>query len=86
MDMDAAPVSCCEGQHHESTEVVCDAEAELLKLEMEEETRIMKDSDTVIEEDLETDENTDWLRACGWAVWFKHKPIPLLVAAASVPF
>ncbi len=86
VDMDAASVSCCEGQHSEPTEIVCGAEAELLKLETEEETRIRKDPEVVIDEDLETDENSDWLRACGWAIWFKHKPIPLLVAAASVPF
>jgi hypothetical protein len=85
VNMDAISVSCCQGGHPEPPEVVCDAEAELMKLEMEEETRIRKDPDIVIDEDLETDENSDWLCAFGWALWFKHKPIPLLVAAASVP-
>lgn len=72
--------------HKVVTNTLVNAEAELLKLEMEEETRIRKDPDIVIDEDLETDENSDWLRACNWALWFKHKPIPLFVAAASVPF
>jgi hypothetical protein len=32
---------------------------------MEEEMRIREDPDTIIDEDLETDENSDWLRAWG---------------------
>jgi hypothetical protein len=48
---------------------VCDVEAELLQLEIGEETRIRKDAEIAIEEDLETDENNDWLRACGWTLW-----------------
>lgn len=61
VDMDAISVSCCQGGHPEPPEVVCNAEAELLKLEMEEETRIRKDPDIVIDGDLESDENSDWL-------------------------
>jgi hypothetical protein len=85
VDIDATPVSYYQEEHHGSTEAIYDAEAELLKLETEEETRIRKDPEIAINEDLETDENNEWLRASGWALWFKHKPIPLLVAATTVP-
>ena len=41
--------------------------------------------EVTINEDLETDENTEWIQASGWARWFRHKPFPLRVAAATVP-
>lgn len=85
VDIDVPPVLCCQGEHHGPPEVVHNPEAELLRLETEEETRIRKDPEIAINEDLEADENCEWLRASGWALWFKHKPIPLLVAAATVP-
>lgn len=49
--MDAAPISCYKGQHLEPTEVVCDAKAELLRLDTEEETRIQRETVIVIDED-----------------------------------
>jgi hypothetical protein len=52
--MDAAPISCYKGQHLEPTEVVCDAKAELLKQDTEEETRIRKETEIVIDDDYIT--------------------------------
>lgn len=63
----------------------CDAYAELIELEAEEDNRIRQDPEIAILEDLETDENSEWLRACGWVSWFKHKLIPLLVMGTTVP-
>jgi len=57
--MDAISISYYQGEHPELSEVVYDAEVELIKLEMGEESRIRKDPDIVIDEDLETDENSD---------------------------
>jgi hypothetical protein len=36
-------------------------------------------------EDLKTDEDSEWLCACKWPTWFKHKPIPLLATATVMP-
>lgn len=54
-------------------------------MEAEEEKRLCREPEIIIHEDLETDEDSEWLRACNRATWFKHKPNPLLVMATSVP-
>lgn len=64
----ATPASSCQRGPHGPAEVVHSAYAELLKLETEEETRIMKEPEIAINENLEMDENNEWLRACGWAL------------------
>lgn len=33
----------------------------------------------------ESDETDHWLRALGWPRWFRHMPMPLIAAAASIP-
>jgi hypothetical protein len=75
---------CCPHNHDQSSSPQQDAEAELLELEAEEEDRLCRDPEIVIHDDLETDEDSEWLRACNWATWFKHKPIPLLITATMV--
>lgn len=56
-------------------------------MEKDEEKRIhnLKDREIALHDDLETDENTEWLCASGWARWFQHKPLSLLVTAATMP-
>jgi hypothetical protein len=54
-------------------------------LKTEEENRLGREPEIAMHEDLKTDEDNEWLRACNWASWFKHKPIPLLVTETTVP-
>jgi hypothetical protein len=77
--------TCCPDSHDQSDDPQHDAEAELLALEAEEENRLCRDPEIVIHEDLETDEDSEWLCSCNWTAWFKHKPIPLLITAIMVP-
>jgi hypothetical protein len=58
---------CCPHNHDQSNSPQQDAEAELLELEAEEEDRLCRDPEIVIHDDLETDEDSEWLRACNWA-------------------
>jgi hypothetical protein len=55
--------------------------------EAEEERRLMDEYDgaPALTQQLEHDENTDWLRACEWPQWFAHRLLALIVAAASLP-
>ena len=59
----------------------------LARMEDEEEKRLLEEWDETIalDEDLEHDENTDWLRGCGWPKWFANKPLHLIAAAAVSP-
>ena len=61
-------------------------EARLANIKAEEESRICMtlEHEVTINKDLETDENTEWIQASGWARWFRHKSFHLLVAAAVV--
>jgi hypothetical protein len=43
------------------------------------------DGAPALTQQLEHDENTDWLRVCEWPQWFAHRPLALIVAAASLP-
>lgn len=56
-------------------------------MEADEEARLCREHEQApaFDDDLETDENSDWLRGCGWPPWFQHKPIPILLTAASLP-
>jgi hypothetical protein len=83
--MSAESTTCCPDSHDQSNRPQRDAEAELLVLEAEEENRLCQAPESVIHEDLETDEDSEWLRSCNWASWFKNKPIPLLITATMVP-
>jgi len=38
-----------------------------------------------LNEELEHDNNTDWLRSSGWSRWFRQKPISIVVASAGSP-
>lgn len=59
----------------------------LAQMEAEEEKRLLEEWDKTIalDEDLEYDENTDWLRGCGWPKWFANRPLHLVAAAAVSP-
>lgn len=63
------------------------AERTLADMEAAEEARLCDESQSgaPTDDELETDENSDWLRGCGWPRWFHQKPIPLLVNAATIP-
>ena len=85
--MDERAKPCCTITDPVLDEDASAEEAGLAKIEAEEESRICMTSEheVTINKDLETDENTEWIQASGWARWFRHKPFPLLVAAATVP-
>lgn len=59
----------------------------LMQMEAEEEERLQEEHHEAIalDEELEHDENSDWLRGCGWPTWFTNKPLSLIVAAAATP-
>lgn len=63
-----------------------DADA-LMRIEAEEDQRLLNEqiNSLALDEELEHDENTDWLRGCAWPLWFAHKPLHLIVTAASLP-
>jgi len=59
----------------------------LAQMKAEEEKRLLEQQDESIalDEELEHDENTEWLRGCGWPIWFANRPLHLLTAAATTP-
>jgi hypothetical protein len=59
----------------------------LLQIEDEEDARLLREEQELIcsSNELEHDENTDWLRGCGWPRWFANKPLHLIVATSRVP-
>jgi hypothetical protein len=59
----------------------------LLQMEAEEEARLLREEHELLSlsNELEHDENTDWLRGCGWPRWFAHKPLHLIIATSRVP-
>ena len=59
----------------------------LLQVEAEEERRLLNEQrdGIALDEELDHDENTDWLRGCEWPTWFASKPLHLIVAASSLP-
>ncbi|KAF1354300.1 hypothetical protein EJ07DRAFT_68878, partial [Lizonia empirigonia] len=61
--------------------------AALLEMEAEEEARLADEAQgsTSLTDELEHDENTDWLRGSGWPRWFAHKPLHLIVATSRLP-
>lgn len=56
-------------------------------MEADEEARLQKENEQSVafDEELEQDESSDWLQGCCWPQWFRHKPIPLLLTARSMP-
>jgi hypothetical protein len=56
-------------------------------LEAVEEQRLLAEQEEspVLDTELEHDQNSDWLRGCGWAKWFCGKPLTLIVMAARQP-
>ncbi|PVI03267.1 hypothetical protein DM02DRAFT_625972 [Periconia macrospinosa] len=69
-------------------EVTGDPELDaVLKMEAEEEARLacIGQKEMTIAEELEHDENTDWLRGCGWPRWFAYKPLHLIALTARIP-
>ena len=61
--------------------------AALLKMEAEEEARLVGEiqGSTALTDELEHDENTDWLRGSGWPMWFAQKPLHLIIATSQAP-
>lgn len=57
-----------------------------MRMEAEEEQRLLSEQSNAIalDEELEHDENTEWLRGCEWLAWFACKPIHLIVAATKL--
>jgi hypothetical protein len=59
----------------------------LQQMEEEEEARLAEEAQgfTCLAGELEHDENTEWLRGCGWPRWFAHKPLHLVTSTATTP-
>ena len=59
----------------------------LQHMEEEEEARLAEEAPgfTYLVGELEPDENTEWLRGCGWPRWFVHKPLHLATSTARTP-
>ncbi|KAJ9634203.1 hypothetical protein H2199_009087 [Coniosporium tulheliwenetii] len=57
------------------------------RMEAEEEKRLLEEHEETIalDEELEHDENTEWLRGCGWPKWFANRPLHLIAAASTSP-
>jgi hypothetical protein len=55
-----------------------------LRLEAEEEARLLEEQTTSLDQEVEHNENTGWLRGCKWPKWFLHKPLHIIVAAAAL--
>jgi hypothetical protein len=72
--------------HMQHMQLCGEADA-LMRIEAEEEQRLLieQGNSMALDEELEHDENTDWLRGCPWPIWFAHKPLHLVVTAASLP-
>lgn len=69
------------GKHQNSKEEA------LLLIENEEEQRLLSEQNIALalDEELNHNKNTDWLQGCEQPIWFAHKPIHLIVVAASPP-
>ncbi|KIW09655.1 hypothetical protein PV08_12093 [Exophiala spinifera] len=61
--------------------------ADLLAAEAEEERRLLEAQEgaPALAQELEHDENTDWLRGGEWPRWFAQRPLALIVAASQQP-
>lgn len=86
----SSPRGCCSPTHDvvaESQHNVDPAKRTLADMEADEKARLFMENekDIAFDQGLDMDENSDWLRACGWSLWFRQKPLPLLLAAASMP-
>jgi hypothetical protein len=57
------------------------------EMEAEEEQRLLQieEDAPTLDDQLEHDQNTDWLRGCGWPTWFVGKSLMVIVSAASLP-
>ncbi|KAH8696797.1 hypothetical protein GQ44DRAFT_779550 [Phaeosphaeriaceae sp. PMI808] len=61
--------------------------AELLRMEDEEEQRLANEVqvNASLPVELEHDENTPWLRQCGWPRWFARRPLHVIAATSQLP-
>lgn len=73
---------------HVSRDRLSSEEEALILIEMEEEQRLLSEQGRAValDDELDHDENTKWLRGSEWPTWFASKPIHLIVAAASLPY
>lgn len=62
--MSAESILCCSDDRNQLNGLKHNVETELLALEVEEENRLCRESEIAIHQDLETDEDSEWLRAC----------------------
>ncbi|KAH8695861.1 hypothetical protein GQ44DRAFT_733666 [Phaeosphaeriaceae sp. PMI808] len=76
------------GPGREEEEGYCDPSmAELLRMEDEEEQRLANEVqvNASLPVELEHDENTPWLRQCGWPRWFARRPLHVIAATSQLP-
>jgi len=89
VDIQAPPNSCCLPSSEIAVveDEVDVAERTLAVMEADEEARLREEDqrDATFDFELDMDENSDWLRGCGWPKWFRQKPMAILLAAATVP-
>jgi len=88
VDPESRSTTCCAADEDATnSDEATPAERTLAEMEADEEAWLCREHEQApaVDDDLETDENSDWLRGCGWPRWFQHKPIPILLTAASLP-
>ena len=95
MKADAIPISCRIIDGYSSSHILeCTAEGNptdeelvMMKMEVEEEQRLVDEEAGCVEQilELEHDENTEWLRTSEWPRWFQNRPLHVIVAASSTP-
>lgn len=61
--------------------------AELLRMEDKEEHQLVNKAyaNACLPDRLEHDENTRWLRECGWPRWFARRPLYVITATSQLP-
>jgi hypothetical protein len=83
-----ADTSLAESLHPRDKNAKLDSElTALLEIEADEEARLASEAQEFACQslELEHDENTYWLRGCGWPRWFAYKPLHIITSTAQTP-
>ncbi|KAH6689940.1 hypothetical protein BKA61DRAFT_742747 [Leptodontidium sp. MPI-SDFR-AT-0119] len=92
---DAVPIKCHSIDGNGNFDVLectteanpTDEELAMMKMEVEEEQRLVDEEVGSAEQtlELEHDENTEWLRTSEWPRWFQNRPLHIIAAASATP-
>lgn len=84
VDQSSRSASRMQGRWTTEEEAECE---ETIRMEAEEEARLSSEQaeGLALGEQLEHDENTEWLRGSQWPKWFQDRPLHLISAMATLP-